>query len=206
MKKIYSLLLVAFMFIGMLGVNATTLDNDNNNNIDFPAVYQSGSKVEIIGVSSYELYYQVIKVEDGVLSTAIDNYYKTQIKLDKISDKTSEEYLTLQSELNTYKNEIKNNAPDYNSSNWKEATDRIIYNSTDVTNTSDGKYIVWVKLLNKANNETISDFNFYSFSDYGSTITNPETGVENFGLYLGVAILVLTGSILVFRKNKEIYN
>lgn len=206
MKKIYSLLLVAFMFIGMLGVNATTLDNDNNNNIDFPAVYQSGAKVEIIGVSSYELYYQVIKVEDGVLSTAIDNYYKTQIKLDKISDKTSEEYLTLQSELNTYKNEIKNNAPDYNSSNWKEATDRIIYNSTDVTNTSDGKYIVWVKLLNKANNETITDFNFYSFSDYGSITTNPETGVENFGLYLGVAILVLTGSILVFRKNKEIYN
>ena len=79
MKKIYSLLLVAFMFIGMLGVNATTLDNDNNNNIDFPTVYQSGSKVEIIGVSSYELNYQVIKVEDGVLSTAIDNYFKTQI-------------------------------------------------------------------------------------------------------------------------------
>ncbi len=207
MKKIYGLFFTMLMFIGLGVVNASTLANDSNNNIDFPSVFNSDSKVTITGISSYDLSYQIQKVDnDTTLSTAIDNYYKTNLELEKITDQTSEEYLTKKSELNNYLTEINNNIKDYDDTAWKTSTNDSIYNSTDVTNTTDGKYIVWVKLVNKTNNSTIYDNNFYSFKEYGSTTNNPETGIETTALYVGVIALVLVGSSLVFRKNKEMYN
>ena len=197
MKKLYGLFFTMLMFVGLGVVNASTLANDSNNNIDFPTVFNSDSKVTITGISSYDLSYQIQKVDnDTTLSTAIDNYYKTKLELEKITDQTSEEYLT----------EINNNIKDYDDAAWKTSTNGSIYNSTDVTSTTDGKYIVWVKLVNKTNSSTIYDNNFYSFKEYGSTTNNPETGIETTALYVGVAALVIVGSSLVFRKSKEMYN
>ena len=207
MKKLYGLFFTMLMFVGLGVVNASTLANDSNNNIDFPTVFNSDSKVTITGISSYDLSYQIQKVDnDTTLSTAIDNYYKTKLELEKITDQTSEEYLTKKSELNNYLTEINNNIKDYDDTAWKTSTNDSIYNSTDVTSTIDGKYIVWVKLVNKTNSSTIYDNNFYSFKEYGSTTNNPETGIETTALYVGVAALVIVGSSLVFRKNKEMYN
>lgn len=207
MKKLYGLFFTMLMFVGLGVVNASTLANDSNNNIDFPTVFNSDSKVTITGISSYDLSYQIQKVDnDTTLSTAIDNYYKTKLELEKITDQTSEEYLTKKSELNNYLTEINNNIKDYDDAAWKTSTNDSIYNSTDVTNTTDGKYIVWVKLVNKTNSSTIYDNNFYSFKEYSSTTNNPETGIETTALYVGVAALVIVGSSLVFRKNKEMYN
>ena len=207
MKKLYGLFFTMLMFVGLGVVNASTLANDSNNNIDFPTVFNSDSKVTITGISSYDLSYQIQKVDnDTTLSTAIDNYYKTKLELEKITDQTSEEYLTKKSELNNYLTEINNNIKDYDDTAWKTSTNDSIYNSTDVTSTIDGKYIVWVKLVNKTNSSTIYDNNFYSFKEYGSTTNNPETGIETTALYVGVAALVILGSSLVFRKNKEMYN
>lgn len=207
MKKIYGLILLITMFVGLGVVNASTLANDSNNNIDFPKVFDSKAKVTVEGITSYELSYQIQSVDkNSTLSTAIDNYFKAQIELDKIKDQTSEEYLTKKSELNNYLTEINNNISDYDDTKWQASTSDSIYNSTDVTDEKEGKYIVWVKLVNKNNNSTIYDNNFYSFKDYGSTISNPETGIETTALYVGVAFLVLVGSSLVFKKNKEMYN
>lgn len=205
MKKIYGLFFTMLMFVGLGVVNASTLANDSNNNIDFPTVFNSDSKVTITGISSYDLSYQIQKVDnDTTLSTAIDNYYKTKLELEKITDQTS--YSKKLINLEDYLTEINNNIKDYDDTAWKTSTNGSIYNSTDVTNTTDGKYIVWVKLVNKTNNSTIYDNNFYSFKEYGSTTNNPETGIETTALYVGVAALVIVGSSLVFRKNKEMYN
>lgn len=205
MKKIYGLFFTMLMFVGLGIVNASTLANDSNNNIDFPSVFNSDSKVTITGISSYDLSYQIQKVDnDTTLSTAIDNYYKTKLELEKITDQTS--YSKKLINLEDYLTEINNNIKDYDDTAWKTSTNDSIYNSTDVTNTTDGKYIVWVKLVNKTNSSTIYDNNFYSFKEYGSTTNNPETGIETTALYVGVAALVIVGSSLVFRKNKEMYN
>lgn len=205
MKKIYGLFFTMLMFVGLGVVNASTLANDSNNNIDFPSVFNSDSKVTITGISSYDLSYQIQKVDnDTTLSTAIDNYYKTKLELEKITDQTS--YSKKLINLEDYLTEINNNIKDYDDTAWKTSTNGSIYNSTDVTNTTDGKYIVWVKLVNKTNSSTIYDNNFYSFKEYGSTTNNPETGIETTALYVGVIALVLVGSSLVFRKNKEMYN
>lgn len=205
MKKIYGLFFTMLMFVGLGVVNASTLANDSNNNIDFPSVFNSDSKVTITGISSYDLSYQIQKVDnDTTLSTAIDNYYKTKLELEKITDQTS--YSKRLINLEDYLTEINNNIKDYDDTAWKTSTNGSIYNSTDVTNTTDGKYIVWVKLVNKTNSSTIYDNNFYSFKEYGSTTNNPETGIETTALYVGVAALVIVGSSLVFRKNKEMYN
>lgn len=205
MKKIYGLFFTMLMFVGLGVVNASTLANDSNNNIDFPTVFNSDSKVTITGISSYDLSYQIQKVDnDTTLSTAIDNYYKTKLELEKITDQTS--YSKKLINLEDYLTEINNNIKDYDDTAWKTSTNDSIYNSTDVTNTTDGKYIVWVKLVNKTNSSTIYDNNFYSFKEYGSTTNNPETGIETTALYVGVIALVLVGSSLVFRKNKEMYN
>lgn len=205
MKKIYGLFFTMLMFVGLGVVNASTLANDSNNNIDFPTVFNSDSKVTITGISSYDLSYQIQKVDnDTTLSTAIDNYYKTKLELEKITDQTS--YSKKLINLEDYLTEINNNIKDYDDTAWKTSTNGSIYNSTDVTNTTDGKYIVWVKLVNKTNSSTIYDNNFYSFKEYGSTTNNPETGIETTALYVGVAALVIVGSSLVFRKNKEMYN
>lgn len=205
MKKLYGLFFTMLMFVGLGVVNASTLANDSNNNIDFPTVFNSDSKVTIIGISSYDLSYQIQKVDnDTTLSTAIDNYYKTKLELEKITDQTS--YSKKLINLEDYLTEINNNIKDYDDTAWKTSTNGSIYNSTDVTNTTDGKYIVWVKLVNKTNSSTIYDNNFYSFKEYGSTTNNPETGIETTALYVGVAALVIVGSSLVFRKNKEMYN
>lgn len=205
MKKIYGLFFTMLMFVGLGVVNASTLANDSNNNIDFPSVFNSDSKVTITGISSYDLSYQIQKVDnDTTLSTAIDNYYKTKLELEKITDQTS--YSKKLINLEDYLTEINNNIKDYDDTAWKTSTNGSIYNSTDVTNTTDGKYIVWVKLVNKTNSSTIYDNNFYSFKEYGSTTNNPETGIETTALYVGVAALVIVGSSLVFRKNKEMYN
>ena len=179
MKKIYGLFFTMLMFVGLGVVNASTLANDSNNNIDFPSVFNSDSKVTITGISSYDLSYQIQKVDnDTTLSTAIDNYYKINLELEKITDQTSEEYLTKKSELNNYLTEINNNIKDYDDTAWKTST----------------------------NGSIIYDNNFYSFKEYGSTTNNPETGIETTALYVGVIALVLVGSSLVFRKNKEMYN
>ena len=205
MKKIYGLFFTMLMFVGLGVVNASTRANDSNNNIDFPSVFNSDSKVTITGISSYDLSYQIQKVDnDTTLSTAIDNYYKTKLELEKITDQTS--YSKKLINLEDYLTEINNNIKDYDDTAWKTSTNGSIYNSTDVTNTTDGKYIVWVKLVNKTNSSTIYDNNFYSFKEYGSTTNNPETGIETTALYVGVIALVLVGSSLVYRKNKEIYN
>lgn len=205
MKKLYGLFFTMLMFVGLGVVNASTLANDSNNNIDFPTVFNSDSKVTITGISSYDLSYQIQKVDnDTTLSTAIDNYYKTKLELEKITDQTS--YSKKLINLEDYLTEINNNIKDYDDAAWKTSTNDSIYNSTDVTSTTDGKYIVWVKLVNKTNNSTIYDNNFYSFKEYGSTTNNPETGIETTALYVGVIALVLVGSSLVFRKNKEMYN
>ena len=205
MKKLYGLFFTMLMFVGLGVVNASTLANDSNNNIDFPTVFNSDSKVTITGISSYDLSYQIQKVDnDTTLSTAIDNYYKTKLELEKITDQTS--YSKKLINLEDYLTEINNNIKDYDDTAWKTSTNGSIYNSTDVTNTTDGKYIVWVKLENKTNKITIYDNNFYSFKEYGSTTNNPETGIETTALYVGVAALVIVGSSLVFRKNKEMYN
>lgn len=205
MKKIYGLFFTMLMFVGLGVVNASTRANDSNNNIDFPSVFNSDSKVTITGISSYDLSYQIQKVDnDTTLSTAIDNYYKTKLELEKITDQTS--YSKKLINLEDYLTEINNNIKDYDDTAWKTSTNGSIYNSTDVTNTTDGKYIVWVKLVNKTNSSTIYDNNFYSFKEYGSTTNNPETGIETTALYVGVIALVLVGSSLVFRKNKEMYN
>lgn len=205
MKKICGLFFTMLMFVGLGVVNASTLANDSNNNIDFPTVFNSDSKVTITGISSYDLSYQIQKVDnDTTLSTAIDNYYKTKLELEKITDQTS--YSKKLINLEDYLTEINNNIKDYDDTAWKTSTNGSIYNSTDVTNTTDGKYIVWVKLVNKTNSSTIYDNNFYSFKEYGSTTNNPETGIETTALYVGVAALVIVGSSLVFRKNKEMYN
>ncbi len=205
MKKLYGLFFTMLMFVGLGVVNASTLANDSNNNIDFPTVFNSDSKVTITGISSYDLSYQIQKVDnDTTLSTAIDNYYKTKLELEKITDQTS--YSKKLINLEDYLTEINNNIKDYDDTAWKTSTNGSIYNSTDVTNTTDGKYIVWVKLVNKTNSSTIYDNNFYSFKEYGSTTNNPETGIETTALYVGVAALVIVGSSLVFRKNKEMYN
>lgn len=205
MKKLYGLFFTMLMFVGLGVVNASTLANDSNNNIDFPTVFNSDSKVTITGISSYDLSYQIQKVDnDTTLSTAIDNYYKTKLELEKITDQTS--YSKKLINLEDYLTEINNNIKDYDDTAWKTSTNDSIYNSTDVTNTTDGKYIVWVKLVNKTNSSTIYDNNFYSFKEYGSTTNNPETGIETTALYVGVIALVLVGSSLVFRKNKEMYN
>ena len=205
MKKIYGLFFTMLMFVGLGVVNASTRANDSNNNIDFPSVFNSDSKVTITGISSYDLSYQIQKVDnDTTLSTAIDNYYKTKLELEKITDQTS--YSKKLINLEDYLTEINNNIKDYDDTAWKTSTNGSIYNSTDVTNTTDGKYIVWVKLVNKTNSSTIYDNNFYSFKEYGSTTNNPETGIETTALYVGVAALVIVGSSLVFRKNKEMYN
>lgn len=205
MKKLYGLFFTMLMFVGLGVVNASTLANDSNNNIDFPTVFNSDSKVTITGISSYDLSYQIQKVDnDTTLSTAIDNYYKTKLELEKITDQTS--YSKKLINLEDYLTEINNNIKDYDDTAWKTSTNGSIYNSTDVTNTTDGKYIVWVKLVNKTNSSTIYDNNFYSFKEYGSTTNNPETGIETTALYVGVIALVLVGSSLVFRKNKEMYN
>lgn len=205
MKKLYGLFFTMLMFVGLGVVNASTLANDSNNNIDFPSVFNSDSKVTITGISSYDLSYQIQKVDnDTTLSTAIDNYYKTKLELEKITDQTS--YSKKLINLEDYLTEINNNIKDYDDTAWKTSTNGSIYNSTDVTNTTDGKYIVWVKLVNKTNSSTIYDNNFYSFKEYGSTTNNPETGIETTALYVGVAALVIVGSSLVFRKNKEMYN
>ena len=205
MKIIYGLFFTMLMFVGLGVVNASTRANDSNNNIDFPSVFNSDSKVTITGISSYDLSYQIQKVDnDTTLSTAIDNYYKTKLELEKITDQTS--YSKKLINLEDYLTEINNNIKDYDDTAWKTSTNGSIYNSTDVTNTTDGKYIVWVKLVNKTNSSTIYDNNFYSFKEYGSTTNNPETGIETTALYVGVAALVIVGSSLVFRKNKEMYN
>lgn len=205
MKKLYGLFFTMLMFVGLGVVNASTLANDSNNNIDFPTVFNSDSKVTITGISSYDLSYQIQKVDnDTTLSTAIDNYYKTKLELEKITDQTS--YSKKLINLEDYLTEINNNIKDYDDTAWKTSTNGSIYNSTDVTNTTDGKYIVWVKLVNKTNSSTIYDNNFYSFKEYGSTTNNPETGIETTALCVGVAALVIVGSSLVFRKNKEMYN
>lgn len=205
MKKLYGLFFTMLMFVGLGVVNASTLANDSNNNIDFPTVFNSDSKVTITGISSYDLSYQIQKVDnDTTLSTAIDNYYKTKLELEKITDQTS--YSKKLINLEDYLTEINNNIKDYDDTAWKTSTNGSIYNSTDVTNTTDGKYIVWVKLVNKTNSSTIYDNNFYSFKEYGSTTNNPETGIETTALYVGVAALVIVGSSLVFRKNNEMYN
>lgn len=205
MKKLYGLFFTMLMFVGLGVVNASILANDSNNNIDFPTVFNSDSKVTITGISSYDLSYQIQKVDnDTTLSTAIDNYYKTKLELEKITDQTS--YSKKLINLEDYLTEINNNIKDYDDTAWKTSTNGSIYNSTDVTNTTDGKYIVWVKLVNKTNSSTIYDNNFYSFKEYGSTTNNPETGIETTALYVGVAALVIVGSSLVFRKNKEMYN
>lgn len=205
MKKIYGLFFTMLMFVGLGVVNASTRANDSNNNIDFPSVFNSDSKVTITGISSYDLSYQIQKVDnDTTLSTAIDNYYKTKLELEKITDQTS--YSKKLINLEDYLTEINNNIKDYDDTAWKTSTNGSIYNSTDVTNTTDGKYIVWVKLVNKTNSSTIYDNNFYSFKEYGSTTNNPETGIETTALYVGVIALVIVGSSLVFRKNKEMYN
>lgn len=205
MKKLYGLFFTMLMFVGLGVVNASTLANDSNNNIDFPTVFNSDSKVTITGISSYDLSYQIQKVDnDTTLSTAIDNYYKTKLELEKITDQTS--YSKKLINLEDYLTEINNNIKDYDDTAWKTSTNGSIYNSTDVTSTTDGKYIVWVKLVNKTNSSTIYDNNFYSFKEYGSTTNNPETGIETTALYVGVAALVIVGSSLVFRKNKEMYN
>ena len=205
MKKLYGLFFTMLMFVGLGVVNASTLANDSNNNIDFPTVFNSDSKVTITGISSYDLSYQIQKFDnDTTLSTAIDNYYKTKLELEKITDQTS--YSKKLINLEDYLTEINNNIKDYDDTAWKTSTNGSIYNSTDVTNTTDGKYIVWVKLVNKTNSSTIYDNNFYSFKEYGSTTNNPETGIETTALYVGVAALVIVGSSLVFRKNKEMYN
>ena len=205
MKKIYGLFFTMLMFVGLGVVNASTRANDSNNNIDFPSVFNSDSKVTITGISSYDLSYQIQKVDnDTTLSTAIDNYYKTKLELEKITDQTS--YSKKLINLEDYLTEINNNIKDYDDTAWKTSTNGSIYNSTDVTNTTDGKYIVWVKLENKTNKIKIYDNNFYSFKEYGSTTNNPETGIETTALYVGVIALVIVGSSLVFRKNKEMYN
>ena len=86
MKKLYGLFFTMLMFVGLGVVNASTLANDSNNNIDFPTVFNSDSKVTITGISSYDLSYQIQKVDnDTTLSTAIDNYYKTKLELEKIT-------------------------------------------------------------------------------------------------------------------------
>ena len=86
MKKIYALFFTMLMFVGLGVVNASTLANDSNNNIDFPSVFNSDSKVTITGISSYDLSYQIQKVDnDTTISTAIDNYYKIKLELEKIT-------------------------------------------------------------------------------------------------------------------------
>lgn len=208
MKKIYSLVLglflVALVFVYKTGtVNATTLANDTADNIKFPVQYLISSKVTISNLSNYNTYYQVMTVENTSLATAIDNYFKTQIELNKISNTTSTEYLEVKSQLDAYYNEVKSLVPDFNANDWATSVNENIYDNTVVTNTTTGRYIVWVKVTTADN--TLYDFNFYSFNNYGTSVNNPETGFETTILYLSVAALVIIGSVLIMNKNKERY-
>lgn len=209
MKKIYSLVLglflVALVFIYKTGtVNATTLGNDTADNIKFPVQYSISSKVTISNLSNYNTYYQVMTVDNNSsLSTAIDNYFKAQIELNKINDTTSTKYLEVKSQLDAYYNEVKSLVPDFNANDWATSVNENIYDNTVVTNTTTGRYVVWVRVTTA--NSTLYDFSFYSFNNYGTSVNNPETGFETTVLYLSVTVLVIIGSILIMSKNKERY-
>ncbi len=224
MKKL-KILIISFilcMVFGITNVSATTVTIDPNNYITMPNYLFSDKDTQftISGITTYQSYYQIQDVSSNTsLVAKIDALITAQVQYKQSSDlyaSSTDETIkaqaaasmnTIEANINTLKDQIKELVDNYDSSEsaWTTATNNIIP-STNITNKL--YYIVWVKVTNEGN----SYYEYYPYkaildgeeANIEKTI-NPATGISTDILYIGVGLLIVIGSYLVINKNKERY-
>ena len=184
--------------IFIIGANATTIATDASNNITTPSKLSvsenSGFTVTGIDGTLVNSYQLVDVTSDSSIKDAIVSY------LDLKADSTA-----TTSALDAAKANLKTNIADYNDANWQALSENVIPSNAIESNKY---YVLWLKVSNGTT--TIYDFDGYSTvtvaaaADDSST-DNPDTGIVDTLLYVGVGALIVVGSALVINKNKEIY-
>ncbi len=229
---IFSVILV--LFFSIVDVKATNQVIDTGNNIQMPynLYTDANNSYEITGLSTHSDFYQIVDVSSNTeIVNKIDNIMTMLNQLDvaekdltKLTSGTNE-YTNKVAEISSIKSAIDGSVTDSNLktlvADFTEANWVSISNGSSViptTNVTEGNYyIVWLKVVSATT--TIYEYHPYkaiktsyyssntvtSSNNSTTSTTNPDTGIENTLLYVGVGVALLIGSALVVSKNKEVY-
>ncbi len=195
MKKVLISLSCFVISLGLfiMGAGATTLATDTNDSITMP------TSLSVSENSAFTV--------TGIAGTLVNSYQLVDVTNESNIKEAIISYLTLKADsstptatLETAKANLKTNINDYGET-WTTLSENSIPSSAIESNKY---YVLWIKA---AGTTTVYDFDGYSTMTASTTnkTSNPDTGILDTALYVGVGALIIVGSALVIKKNKEMY-